>query len=148
MKKIKIFSLFAIMLFVFSLVSVIGKADVVYETPVAGAKMTGTGPFTMTSDKCFVSIGVSGVDLTQDNIYFSIKYTSEAKNFCYHINSESDSYCVAYKVKEQKIGSGEVTEYVDNGKYIVVTAKVTSNIKSVLAENGDWDKKLIWLNIK
>ena len=130
MKKIKFFSMLLVMLFGLVLSGVINANASTEYVPVAGGNMTGTAPtFTMGSEKSFVKYDITDLDLTKEKIYISIKYTSAAKNFDIHANTEGDSYQLSYKVKDNT--TGNVIEYTDYNEFLIVTAEVKGRIDTL-----------------
>ena len=136
MNKRRFFSILSIMLFLFSLVSVIGaNASSEYNfTAVSGA--TGeNNVFTLTSSKGYIETEVSNVDIT--STYVSIKLTT-ITNFDIYVSgtdasgSEVVDATVVYKIATDAWNKTEYQVYGDN-EFIIATAK----IDSYLGETGD-----------
>ena len=154
MRKIKFFSFLSIMLFLFSLVSIIGaKADSEYvfeacsDSGVAGSATVENNVVTHNVGKAMVETSVSNVDLTGD-VYISIQVESKIKNFDIFANHYSESSArLAYKVEERTVGENDsyayLTEYTLSDNNLIVTCKVDEKLEELGIT--EVTKVLIWL---
>ena len=129
MRKIKFFAFVSVMLFLFSLVSVIRVNAASEFNFVADYAMTGeNNVFTLDASKGCIRSEVSDVDLSGD-VYFSIKYESTSvRNFDISVYGEGlSAYAdVVYKMET----AFNKTEYVVTGNVVVATANVTSYLNA------------------